>query len=93
MNVTLSPKHEAMIRRKVESGQFDDPSDVVADALTLMEQRDRFERLKAAIALGDESYQRGETIPLTPELMEEIKEDARRMARNGEKPDPDVWPE
>ena len=93
MNVTLSSRRETWIRKKIESGQFSDVSDVVEEAFRLMEAQERFARLKTLIVEGDESYQRGEAVPLTPELLEEIKTDARRMALNGEKPDPEVWPE
>ena len=93
MNVTLSPKHEALIRRKVESGQFEDADDLVAEALRLWEEHDRLTRLKAALASADDQYHRGEAVPLTPELIENIKRRAEQMELNGEDPDPDVWPE
>lgn len=92
MNVTLSPKREAMVRRKVESGQFNDPSDVVEEALRLMEEQERYARLKAAITKADEYYEKGETLPLTPERIEAMTREAERRELNGEDPNPDVCP-
>jgi antitoxin ParD1/3/4 len=83
MNVTLSPKHEAMVRRKVEAGLFEDPSDVVEEALRLMEARDRYERLKAAVAIGDEQYARGEVTTWTSNSLEELKREADEEDRQG----------
>ena len=93
MNVTLSPKLETWVRKKVESGQFGDESGVVAEALRLMEEQERFARLKAALESADGQYRRGEAVPLTPELIENIKRRAKQMELDGEEPDPDVWPE
>jgi len=41
MNVRLSPQHEALIREKVASGGYRDEQEVIADALALLEQRDK----------------------------------------------------
>ncbi|MBA3417080.1 MAG: methyltransferase domain-containing protein [Chloroflexia bacterium] len=39
-----------MIRAKIDNGTFHDASDVVSEALRLMEERDRLDRLRAAMA-------------------------------------------
>ena len=72
MNVTVSSKFEAMLRRKVDAGQFESMSEVVEEALRQMEERDKLERLKAAIDVGHQQYLRGEVRELTPELIEEM---------------------
>jgi hypothetical protein len=48
----------------------------------------RLDRLRAAIAEGE----RGEGVPWTPELMDQLRREAEEMRRRGEKPDPDVCP-
>jgi len=83
MNLTLSPKHEALIRKKVDSGQFTDESDVVAAALRLMYEHDRFLRLKAAAAIGDEQYERGEVEAWTENSLEELMREADEEDRLG----------
>ena len=89
INVNLTPRLEAMIRQKVETGLYNNSSEVVREAPRLLGEKDR---LKSAIAVGDAQYARGETILFTPELVEEMKWDAVRMAEAGEQPDPDVRP-
>ncbi|MDQ3654358.1 MAG: type II toxin-antitoxin system ParD family antitoxin [Chloroflexota bacterium] len=92
MNITLTPQLEAMIQEKVERGLYDNHSEVVRDALRLMQQQDKLERLRAAIAIGIEAADRGEGRPYTPELLAEINREADRMIREGEPLDPDVCP-
>lgn len=54
MNVSLTPQLETMIRRKVESGLYQDASEVVRDALRQMEERDqRLRWLRDQIAVAD----------------------------------------
>ena len=40
MNVSLTPQLEEMVRCKVESGRYNNASEVVREALRLMEERD-----------------------------------------------------
>ena len=46
MNVTLNAQLEQMIRAKVESGAYESPSQVVEDALHLLEERDQLRLLR-----------------------------------------------
>ena len=62
MAITLTPQLEAMIRRQIESGRYDDPSDVVREALDLLEARDAEERLRAEVGRGFAQLERGEGI-------------------------------
>lgn len=87
MSVRIDPQVEAMIRRKVEAGLYDDTDAVLHEALRLLDEQDRrLHRLRAAIAEGEV----GEGIRFTPDLVAEMKQDAERMAREGIEPDPDV---
>ena len=52
MNVNLTPQLEAMVRRKVESGLYNNASEVGREALRLMEERDSLQRLRAALAIS-----------------------------------------
>lgn len=65
MNVSLTPQLEEFVRRKVESGLYTSSSEVVREALRLLEQRDRtrqqkLEELRQAIREGVESGDAGE---------------------------------
>jgi len=46
LNVNLTPKLEAMVREKVAGGLYNNASEVVRDALRLMEERDRLNAAK-----------------------------------------------
>lgn len=46
MNVFLTPQLEEMVRAKVSSGLYTSASEVVREALRLMEERDRLQQVK-----------------------------------------------
>ena len=84
MQVQLDPRFETMIREKVDSGEYADASDVVTDALRLMEAHDRrAQELRADVAEGFAQVERGESVELTPERMDLIMERARENSRRG----------
>jgi antitoxin ParD1/3/4 len=90
MNVNLTPELEAMVRRKVESGLYNNASEVVREALRLMfrDEHERFQRLRAAVTEGFEQAERGETVPYSAELMDRLKREATAAALAG-RPIPD----
>jgi antitoxin ParD1/3/4 len=60
MNINLTPQLEEMVRRKVASGLYTSASEVVREALRLMEEQDRLrtaklERLRSDIREGLDS--------------------------------------
>ena len=60
MNISLTPQLEALVKTKVESGLYGSASEVVRDALRLLEERDRrqfmrVEELRAEIKKGLDS--------------------------------------
>jgi antitoxin ParD1/3/4 len=84
MNVSLAPHLESMVRHKVESGHYNTASEVVREALRLLEEHDRrLEWLRTEIAIGDEQIARGELIDFTPERLKQIKREARENAGSG----------
>jgi antitoxin ParD1/3/4 len=82
VGVMLTPQTEDLIRRKVEMGPYRDADEVIAEALRLLEERDRLVRLKAALASGDEQYARGQVTTWTPETMERLKREATENVRS-----------
>jgi antitoxin ParD1/3/4 len=86
MNINLTPQLEEMVRRKVESGLYTSASEVVREALRLMEEKDqlrttRLEQLRKDIQEGLNS---GAATPWDPA---EAKRQgrARRSSRAAEK--------
>jgi antitoxin ParD1/3/4 len=62
MNVNLTPQLEELVRSKVESGLYGSASEVVREALRLMDEQDRIraaklEQLRAEVRRGLESGQ------------------------------------
>lgn len=92
MSVALPPELEAKIRERVDSGRYGDASEVIGDAMRLLEERERSEHLNALLAIGLEQAKRGELVDFTPELFEEIDRRVDEMIRRGVNPDPDVCP-
>ena len=77
MNINLAPQLESMVREKVSAGRYTAASEVVREALRLMEEQDHLRaaklgQLRQAIRDGLES---GEASPLS---MEEVKAEGRR---------------
>jgi antitoxin ParD1/3/4 len=88
MNISLTPQLEELVKRKVDSGLYVSASEVLREALRLLEERDRLyavrlEELRAEIKRGLNS---GETTPLD---IEAIKARGRkRLAAEREKETP-----
>ena len=92
MNVSLTPQLEAMIRERVESGRYNNASEVVREALRLLEEREQLEHLRSLLAVGLVQSRRGEAVEFTPEYMEDLHQRAKEALRRGDKPKPDVCP-
>jgi antitoxin ParD1/3/4 len=92
MNVSLTPELEAMIRQQVDSGRYNNASEVVREALRLLDEHQRVQHLRSLLAVGLEQAQRGEFVEFTPELLEDIARRAKERFLRGEEPDPDVCP-
>lgn len=65
MNVSLTPSLEQFVRDRAESGDYDNASEVVREAVRLLKRAEerralKIERLRAAIRDGDEALARGE---------------------------------
>jgi antitoxin ParD1/3/4 len=93
MNVTLTPELRQLIEHKVQSGMYSNSSEVVREALRMLEERDELAELRkaeirAAIAEGLEDIAHGRTVPFTKNTLAEVKANGRaRLAaeRKGRK--------
>jgi antitoxin ParD1/3/4 len=77
MNIDLTPQLEEMVKKKVASGLYGSASEVVREALRLMEEQDqvravKLERLRQDIRDGLES---GDPTPWSPD---EVKQEGRK---------------
>jgi antitoxin ParD1/3/4 len=92
MNVSLTPQREAIIRQQVDSGRYNNASEVVREALRLLNEHQRVQHLRSLLAVGLEQAQRGELVEFTPELVKDIHRRAEERFRQEEDPKPDVCP-
>jgi antitoxin ParD1/3/4 len=87
MNVSLTPELEQMIHKKVESGLYLSASEVVREALRLLEERDtlqamKFEEIRKEIQIGIDQAVRGKVAPLDVQgTLAKIR--GRRRSANG----------
>ncbi len=79
MNVNLTPQLETMVKEKVASGLYNNASEVVREALRLMDSRDRIALIHAETAKGFAQLRQGKTVPL------DIKRTKRTATANAKK--------
>jgi antitoxin ParD1/3/4 len=85
MNVTLTPALEEFVRRKVESGDFRSPDEVVFEGLRLLQQQDEQWNAEARAKI-DEGWNQAKAGQLrSPEAIREnlaVRKEAWRAGRN-----------
>lgn len=86
MNVSLTPELEQFVHTKVKSGRYLSASEVVREALRLLEEREqvremRIEALRKEIAIGIEQGDRGEVID-GDEVFRELREDIHQISQD-----------
>ncbi len=86
MNINLTPQLEELVREKVASGLYNSASEVIREALRLMEEKDRVRAAK--LAQLREAIREGlNSGPATPWDTEEIKREGRKkLATRTKKP-------
>jgi antitoxin ParD1/3/4 len=66
MSITLTPEQEQLIQAQLATGRYSNISEVIADALRLLEQRDRYHRweeeVRAKIDIAAAQLDRGEGV-------------------------------
>ncbi|VAW54475.1 hypothetical protein MNBD_GAMMA07-170 [hydrothermal vent metagenome] len=87
MNVSLTPQLESLLKKKIDTGMYSSVSEVVREALRLLNERDnvqamKLEALRNDIAQGIDSLEKGEGRTLD---IESIKAKGRKMLENDNK--------
>lgn len=67
MNISLTPKLEEIVQEKLATGLYNSASEVVREALRLLEEKDRWrkirlEELRREVLVGIEQADRGELV-------------------------------
>ena len=81
----ISRHHEEQIKRKVESGKYGSPDEVLDKALAALEDREQalaeeFVDIEAKLAIADEQSKNGQYTVYDEAGLEDLKE---RIKRNG----------
>jgi len=89
MNVHLTPELEQLVRTKLKSGRYNSASEVVREALRLLEQRDevltlRKEQIRKQIEEGWASAKRGEFVD-GDEVFDRIDAELEALERSAPK--------
>ncbi|MBV8846181.1 MAG: type II toxin-antitoxin system ParD family antitoxin [Bryobacterales bacterium] len=87
MNVSLTPELDAFLKSRVKSGRYQTTSEVVREALRLLERHERgredaLQRLKSKLKAGAAQAARGELLD-PDEVFEELRQmiEARRTVK------------
>lgn len=84
MNISLSPDLEKMVQNKINTGHYNSASEIVNEALKMMEDRDRLHEMRLA-ELRAEIQEGLDSGPTTPMDMEKIKVEARKQWEQNKK--------
>ena len=82
MHVSLTPKLEELVRQKVESGLYNNASEVIREALRIMSEHDevyqlKLKQLRDALAAGEADVAAGRVTEITND--EELSEFFARL--------------
>lgn len=89
MNVNLTRELEELVQRKVESGLYNNQSEVVREALRLLVEQDRMReaqltQLRGALAEGIEQADRGELFN-GPAVVAKMRQDLAKRKKASKK--------
>jgi len=89
----LTAQLEQQILQKVESGHYASASDVVREALRLLETRDRdYAWLRQKMADAEEQVRRGDVVEMTDTFWDDLDREVNERIVRGHVPSPDVCP-
>jgi antitoxin ParD1/3/4 len=84
MNISLTPRLEEMIREKIASGSYSSASEVVREALRLLELEDQLRSLKLQRLREDirEGMDSGPTMRFDPDKIKQVARQKRSSKRS-----------
>jgi antitoxin ParD1/3/4 len=88
MTVEIPPEHEQFVKAAIARGQFTSETQVVSEALRLLEERDRqADFLRREMLIGVEELDRGEYVEYDDvslkEFLEQVKAEGRQALEGG----------
>ena len=90
MNVSLTPQLEELIKKKLKSGLYNSASEVIREALRLLEEQDRLKEMKLDelrkdVLAGIKQLDQGKSKELDESAVKRIKARGRKMLRSKKK--------
>jgi antitoxin ParD1/3/4 len=84
MNVSLTPELEKLVEDKVATGMYQTASEVVREALRLLNARDayRLEALRRDVRAGFEDIERGDFVEVDQATTARLAASVKRRGRN-----------
>ena len=93
MHINLSPEMEAFIKGKVASGFYGNATEVIRDAIRRMQAEEgRLSAWKAAVKVGDDELDAGQSVPYTAAALDDITASAKKLMHSARGMDADVLP-
>ena len=94
MNIDFPSIDDGFIKIMVSNGYYTNATELVRDAVRRLREADeaKRQRLMQALEIGDADIAAGRTTRYTPDVLAQIKLDARQYAAAGKKPNADVLP-
>jgi hypothetical protein len=90
VSIKVSEETAKMIPGKVEQGLYPDLEAAFAEAARLLDEQDYVWDLREKLREAEKEIERREYVLWTPELSEQIVEEAKELRRLGIRPEPDV---
>lgn len=88
MHINLSPEMESFIKGKVASGYYGNATEVIRDAIRRLQADEaRLLAWKAALKLGNEELDAGESVAYNAATLEDIAREASSPAHEAARPD------
>ena len=87
MNVSLTPKLEALVKKKVGSGLYNSASEVIREALRLLDESDiirelRLKEIRREVSAGVEQLDKGDSKTFDGNMVRKIKAAGRKRLRS-----------
>jgi putative addiction module CopG family antidote len=92
MRIELDAEVVERIQHRVENGRYADVTAVVREAMQLLEEREKHEYVRRALASAIAQAEQGDEVEWTPDCMDRLVEESEEIYRHGIKPHPDVLP-
>lgn len=93
MRIEFPPVDDNFIKNQIAGGYYHNATELVRDAVRRLRENAEGHNqnlLYAALRQGMDDTEFGRTTPYTPQLLNDIEQDAITHAKAGRKPNPDV---